>query len=47
MFLLDGKAGEGGRGVGSAGSMNIRLKTSLELHPPSISLGGELVRWFM
>lgn len=40
-------AGEGGGG-GGGGSMNIRLQTSLELHPPSIRLRrGELIRWFM
>lgn len=46
MFLLFGmeRRGKGvGEGVGSGGSMNIRLKTSLELQPPSIRLGGELV----
>ena len=50
MFLLFGmeRRGKGvGEGVGSGGSMNIRLKTPLELQPPSIRLGGELVRWFM
>ena len=50
MFLLFRmeRRGKGvGEGVGSGGSMNIRLKTSLELQPPSIRLGGELVRWFM
>lgn len=38
--VWDGKVGEGGGGgrVGSGGSMNIKLKTSLELQPPSIRL---------